>query len=73
MTKFELVLVKPVAGQPGKKVCDITRFADTISEAIKACREDIGLSPRNDKGEFIVLQRNSYTQAVKAARELALA
>jgi hypothetical protein len=53
--KFEFVIVSA-----GKKLCEITRFANSISEAVKLTKEDIG-------HDLIVLQKKAWLSSIGAA------
>jgi hypothetical protein len=53
MQKFELSVLKPVKGKPGKLMFEISKFANSISDAVKEVRWEV------EGSGWIVVQSSS--------------
>lgn len=54
---FDLVVVQPIVGKPGRRVADMTIFGKNVTDAVAKVRADCGPS-------VIILQKSSYEQSV---------
>jgi len=54
MNAYELVVVQPIKGTKGKIMYTLTRYAESVSAAVKLTRQDI------EGSGWIVMQRSAY-------------
>jgi len=54
MQAFELVVVQPIKDKKGKVMFSLTRYAESISAAVKLTRQDV------EGSGWVVMQRSAY-------------